>query len=737
MQKHLDWSIKNSIRIVLITLVAFFLMTLLNMIFPVFFQFWDNRINDQIYNFKQTIKGNSTINPYIIHLDLNDTSISKNTISMFDRSVYADSIAILHRLKAKSIVLDINYQEKFDADIDGKLAQSGKNHGKTYFPVIPQSVEFSGTNKIAPLDPELEKIIDEQLALWQPVVKREGNPIVSHRIITNFPELQKASHGIVHIAVESDNDGIYRRIPLLIQYKNKYIPFIELKVICDYLKVKDSDVEVYFGQYIILKNATFQFGIKKDIKIPIDLKGRMIIHYAGRWADSFAHYSIETILELKNDTQKLEELKDEFKDSIVIISDITTRGKDYGNIPIENKFPLPGIHSNFLNSVLQMEFIKKFSVFEKVILNLSIILILSFFGIRYKTIKFSIFATTFFILFQFFNSALFVFFNRQPDILVSNISFLLSAFSIIIYRYIIEERSNLQYIISLHAAASKFVPTEFLQFLNKLNILEVKLGDQIQTEMTVLFSDIRSFTNISEIMLPAENFNFLNSYLSKMGPVIRENGGFIDKYIGDAIMALFPDDPGNCVQAAIDLRLKLTEFNTERRIKGEIEIDTGIGIHTGNLMLGIIGEDKRYEGTVIADAVNLASRLEGLTKYYGAGIIISEVVYKRLKDPSLYAIRILDYVLVKGKKESIAIYEVIDNSPDRCTVLKVETKLLFEKAFYLYTNKKFSEALEIYNEINQLNPDDKATIIFIERCKHHIQSGVDDNWIGIAVHLEK
>jgi hypothetical protein len=151
-------------------------------------------------------------------------------------------------------------------------------------------------------------------------------------------------------------------------------------------------------------------------------------------------------------------------------------------------------------------------------------------------------------------------------------------------------RNYIDRISRINEANSRFVPDQFLEFLGKDSIEDVNLGDQVQKEMTILFSDIRSFTSISEEMTPKENFDFLNKYLGCMEPVIRTNNGFIDKYIGDSIMALFSDNVENAINAAINIRQKLTEFNAEMRKNGKSEIDNGIGIHTGNLMLGVIGE---------------------------------------------------------------------------------------------------------------------------------------------------
>ncbi|MEG3972906.1 AAA family ATPase, partial [Microcoleus sp. T2B6] len=166
----------------------------------------------------------------------------------------------------------------------------------------------------------------------------------------------------------------------------------------------------------------------------------------------------------------------------------------------------------------------------------------------------------------------------------------------------------------LNQAYERFVPNQFLQFLDKSSIIDVELGDQVQLEMSVLFSDIRDFTTLSETMTPKDNFRFINSYLSRMEPVINENNGFIDKYIGDAIMALFSGEANNAVKAGIAMLHCLVEYNQNRANSGYGPIQIGIGINTGTLMLGTVGGQNRMEGTVISDAVNLASRVESLTK---------------------------------------------------------------------------------------------------------------------------
>ncbi|MCB1317379.1 MAG: adenylate/guanylate cyclase domain-containing protein, partial [Leptospiraceae bacterium] len=187
-----------------------------------------------------------------------------------------------------------------------------------------------------------------------------------------------------------------------------------------------------------------------------------------------------------------------------------------------------------------------------------------------------------------------------------------------------------------NTASMRFVPMEFLRILKKESIVDVELGNQVQKEMCVLFSDIRSFTTLSESMTPPENFAFINSYLRRMGPVIRKHGGFIDKYIGDAIMALFDGGVSSGVDASVDMMRTLHTWNAGRGKYGYDPVTIGIGLHAGPLMLGTIGENERMEGTVISDAVNLAARVEGLTKKYGTAILITDAIQQTIAADGKY-----------------------------------------------------------------------------------------------------
>ncbi|MDM8531382.1 adenylate/guanylate cyclase domain-containing protein [Anaerolineales bacterium HSG25] len=283
------------------------------------------------------------------------------------------------------------------------------------------------------------------------------------------------------------------------------------------------------------------------------------------------------------------------------------------------------------------------------------------------------------------------------------------------------------------AASARFVPQEFLSVLDKNSIVEVKLGDQIQQKMTIMFADVRAFTSISENMSPEENFSFLNELLRWICPPVREYNGFIDKYLGDGIMALFSDQADDAVQAAIAMLRRLNDYNNLRQTNGKPIVELGIGLHTGMLMLGTIGEESRMEGTVISDAVNVASRVEGLTKQYGASLVISQQTLMSLADPTLYSFRFIDRVMVKGKHTSLSVYEVFDGEAESQADLKQQTKEDFEQGLLSYYQKKFPESSVYFNKVLEHNQADEAARLYLQRAAHYMVHGVPDDWEGIEM----
>lgn len=291
-------------------------------------------------------------------------------------------------------------------------------------------------------------------------------------------------------------------------------------------------------------------------------------------------------------------------------------------------------------------------------------------------------------------------------------------------------RSHL-HLLEINNAYSRFVPQEILKALGRDSIVKVELGDQIQGEMTVFFSDIRAFAQISESMSPRENFEFLNEYLSVVTPPIKANSGFVDKYIGDAILALFPANPDNAIKAAIQTMHSLANYNVEREANGEDALDIGIGLHTGPMMLGTIGDKDRMDVTVISDAVNLASRLERLTKRFGCKIAISEFTFLKLTDPTQYFHRFLGRIQVKGKRDVVPIYEIFNGDAPEIISLKNQTREDFEQGLTCYFSKDFAEAIVLFKHVLDANPEDKTARFYLKRAAELVVSDVPEEWYGV------
>ena len=300
------------------------------------------------------------------------------------------------------------------------------------------------------------------------------------------------------------------------------------------------------------------------------------------------------------------------------------------------------------------------------------------------------------------------------------------------------ELAEISAVAELTRIFEKFVPREFLDRIAKTGIENITVGHAESDIITILFSDIRSFTDISESMEPSELMQFLNTFLQFMSEPIHMNHGFVDKFIGDAIMALF-DQPGkpdavearDAVRSGLEMQASLVRFNKLRAKQNYPPTNIGIGVHSGPVVIGTLGSESRMDSTVLGDAVNLASRLEGLTKNYRLPMLVSEDSKNLIFHLEEFNWRLLDRITVKGKSEPVRIYEVFNQYSDKNYENKLMAASVFEEAMIPYLSKNWDMAIEGFKECDELLPKDASIEMYLSRAQGFQEKPPAEDWDGV------
>lgn len=274
----------------------------------------------------------------------------------------------------------------------------------------------------------------------------------------------------------------------------------------------------------------------------------------------------------------------------------------------------------------------------------------------------------------------------------------------------------------VYEITGKFVPYEFIGSLGHQYITDIKLGDQVERVVTVLFSDIRDFTTLSEQMTPEENFKFVCSFNERIGPIIRNHRGFINQYLGDAIMAIFPESASDALAAAVEMQIAVQQFNKERERNNLPVIQIGVGMHTGPLIMGITGDKDRMDATTISDTVNTASRIESVTKQFRAGIILSGATLQEINDKEQFHFRYLGPVQLKGKQAPIDIHECFSGSSQSEVQKKLDTLSAFNEGVSLYLSKDYNQANNTFQKVLDAHPNDRTAKFLYSNSKEYLQT---------------
>lgn len=275
-------------------------------------------------------------------------------------------------------------------------------------------------------------------------------------------------------------------------------------------------------------------------------------------------------------------------------------------------------------------------------------------------------------------------------------------------------------------ASARFVPLEYLSFLGKKRIYEVELGDHVSKEMPVMFSGIHDFTALTAGLSAQESFDFLNTYLQDVSPSVRQHNGFVVKYVANRMMCAFPDGADAAVRASLGMLSHIDKINQLREQQGVGHIHVGLGLHTGDMMVGMIGEPNRMQGDAFSDTVNVTARLQKLTAVYQLPLIISQDLYNQLKVKSAYTMRYLGRVLLRGRHDALKIYELFQNEPS-----KYQTKHLFERGVRSYYRREFEITLSCMTQVLEQRPQDYLARLYWQRAQLYLRQPPAQDWTGV------
>ncbi len=547
----------------------------------------------------------------------------------------------------------------------------------------------------------------------------ESAIIHAYAAAPNLKQLSAVAENSGYFNAFPDSDGTIRWSPLVIKFRDSYYSSLALSLLIQYLD----------WPMVVLNLGEFGVeGIKIDkVDVPTDDTGRMLVNYLGP-AKTFPHYSVSDIINGRIQPDK-------FRGKIVIVGATATGIYDLRVTPFSTVYPGVEIHATVIDNILHQNFLKQ-SWWIKFLDVISIIVVGLIMGLlipRLKAIQGILISLLFIGAFIAVNIFLFSRFNMWLNLIYPVLTMLAVYLGITVYRYITEEREKKKIRNAFQYYLTASVITEMLKDPSKL-----KLGGD-KKQLSVLFSDIRGFTTISEQLSPEELVHLLNEYLTAMTDLVFKYDGLLDKYMGDAIMAVYgapldqPDHALRACRTALEMIETLKKLQVKWSGEGRPFMNIGVGINTGDMVVGNMGSQMRFDYTVMGDSVNLGSRLEGINKEYGTNIVISEFTYEIVKD-ELYC-RELDAVRVKGKKLPVKIYQLL------CEIKDVEQYRPFVESFdeglKIYKQAKWDEAAAVFQKVLEIRPGDPPSLLYIDRCRELKENPPPQPWDGVFTMTKK
>jgi adenylate cyclase len=662
------------------------------------FHFFELKAFDQFSRYLNPVKSSAPI--ILVQIDQQSLeALSQQGITWpWPRQIYVPIVEYLS--EADAVFLDMFFTEpsSYGQEDDTLFAEAVKKAGNVYLPIFLSQQE-------KPLTVEEEAFI-RRIAIPDKIF----TALRYHSVITPIDDLKIAIHGAGNVMIKPDEDGVYRRVPLLFQLNQYLIPHFVL----GYLIEK--------GRIQLVPQASVGSKVLyvQDELLPIR-DGRLLLRFYRDKAPFETFSAVEVLqwyLNLKASKPSARE-KGYFKDKIVLIG-ATTAGL-YDLKPTATSSVSTGIfiHATALDNILQRNFIKPADSLFVLAGMFLICFFMSWAVLRSYSlfVNLSIFFVSLFLvllgLAVLFKMAVYM------EIVPIVISLLVSFILVTTYSYATEGKQRL------------FYRKTFLQYMDRtvanylLNNPDlIKPGGQLR-RVTVFFADIAGFTTMSETMPPDKLAMQLHRVLNALTEVIIENYGVIDKYIGDCVMAFWGapvtthQDEIHACRAAIRCLEILNEINPSFRAKGLPEISFRIGLHSGDATAGNIGSDRLFNYTVIGDTVNLASRLESANKFFRTKILISEETYK--KTEGQFFVRELGLIEVKGKTVPIKIFELIGReeniSPDQ------RQKVLdFHQGLAFYKDQKWQEAWEVFNQLLRKYPEDVLVEYYKKQCEKYVNA---------------
>ncbi len=644
-----------------------------------------------------------------------------------DQNSSLSTVADLSKEVKKMGITDKRVQELLDkkklaADTDVALAKAIKSAKNVtlghFFLKSSKEAEHIGGKEI---EAAAENIANSRYQMIKGEMSDASvlSNVTAYSAVTNLKLLSDAAENSGYFNAFPDSDGTFRWAPLAIKFQDNYYLPLSLSLIVQYLD----------WPMLTLNMAKFGIaGIKiGNVNIPTDETGRMLVNYYGP-GRTFPHYSISDIIKGKLSPDTL-------KDKIVIVGATAIGIYDLRVTPYSSVYPGVEIHATAIDNILHGNFLHRSSGTQ--LLDVCAIM---FFGLligiavpRVRAVQGMFLSLLVLIAFVLINTFIFSRYNLWLNIIYPALTMIMIYLGITVYRYITEEREKKKIRGAFQYYLTASVINEMLKDPTKL-----KLGGD-KKDLTVLFSDIRGFTTISEKLTPEDLVHLLNEYLTAMTNLVFKYDGLLDKYMGDAIMAVYGaplDQPDHAVRAcrtALDMMEELKTLQKKWADEGRPAFDIGIGINSGDMVVGNMGSDMRFDYTVMGDMVNLGSRLEGINKEYGTNIIISEYTYAAIKD-ALFC-RELDSVRVKGKKLPVKIYELLGEKKD---AEKWEKAVgLFEEGLLKYKRSLWDEAIAAFRKVLEVKQDDAPSKLYIARCEELKKNPPEGPWDGVFTMTRK